>query len=405
MPWFVRSLIVLAGLLMLAGCGSGGSSADPPSDLTVTAGDGQVTLKWTMASNDQYWVFYGPASSISVDNWTSIVGSKAMMNVGSPLVIGGLVNGTTYAFTMDARINGGPGGSGTPSIAAIPRPAGTTWTAGTAIGTADLNASTFGAVGGNIFLAVGAGGRIASSPDGTTWTTLNNTASSADLNAVAFGGASYVAAGAGGAVLYSSDGVNWAGETSATSSAIYGLATNGASAFVGVGANGTIVYSTNGVNWAAATSGTTNDLLAVAYGNGRYVAVGTGGTLLTSTDAVTWTAETSNTAQSLKGIAYGTDASTSTTLFVAVGASGALISSTDGITWTANNSLPVANINNITFGSQFVLVGDSGIIYTSATGMSWQVQSSGTANNLKAVTHNAFSYSAVGASGTNLLAL
>jgi hypothetical protein len=389
---------------MLSGCGSNGSSASPPSDLAVTAGDGQVTLKWTMASNDQYWVYYAPASSISVDNWTTIAGSKAIRNTSSPLVISGLVNGTTYAFTMDARVNGGPGGSGTPSITAVPRLAGAAWMSGATIGTSDLNAATYGIVGGNLFMAVGAGGKIASSLDGTTWTTLNST-SSVDLNAIAFGGASYVAAGASGTILYSNDGVNWAAETSATNNPIYGLATNSASAFVGVGASGTIVYSTNGVNWAAATSGTTNDLLAVTYGNGRYVAVGTGGTLLTSTDAVNWTAEASNTTLNLKSIAYGTNASTSTTLFVAVGASGALIASTDGVTWAPYGSLPVNNINSITFGSQFVLVGDSGIIYTSTTGTSWQVQSSGTGNNLKAVTHNAFSYSAVGASGTNLLAL
>jgi hypothetical protein len=406
MRWFARGLVFAAtlGMLSLSGCGAG-SSASPPNDLTVTAGDGQVTLNWTADSSVQYWVYYAPASSISVDNWTTIVGARALMNVSPPLVINGLVNGTTYAFTMDGRVNNGPRGSGSPSVTAVPRPAGGIWTVGASLGAQDLNAATYGAVGGNIFVVVGAGGKIVTSLDGITWTTLSNTASTADLNAVAFGGASYVAAGSGGAILYSTDGITWASDVSPTSNALLGLTTNGASAFVGVGAAGTIVYSADGVNWSTATSGTTNDLLAVAYGNGLYVAVGTSGTLLTSTDGVTWTAESSNTSLNLRSIAYGINAATSTSLFVAVGASGALVASTDGVTWTSYGSLPVANINSIIYGTQFVLVGDSGIIYTSTTGTAWQTQSSGTTNNLKAVARSTYSYSAVGASGTNLSAM
>jgi predicted small lipoprotein YifL len=410
MTWGIRILAAVFGLMLLSGCGSKGHSANPPSDLAATAGDSRVTLTWTMASGSDYWIFYAPATSISVDNWTSLPGAKAIQNVSSPLIVSGLINGTTYAFTMDARVNNGPGGSGSPSITAVPRMAGSTWTVGTAIGTGNLNAVTNGTVGatktgGTIFMAAGAGGKIASSQDGATWTTLtSNTA--VDLNAITFGGATYVAAGAGGAIVYSSDGTTWAAETSATTNNLYGLASNGASLIVGVGATGTIVYSSNGgANWATAVSGTTNDLLAVAYGNGRYVAVGSGGTLLTSTDAVNWTVSTSTTSLDLKSVTYGTNATTSTTLFVAVGASGALVASTDGVTWTAYGSLPVTSVNGITYGSQFVLVGDAGIIYTSTTGTSWQVQSSGASNNLKAVTHSPAGYSTVGAIGTNLLSL
>lgn len=391
---------------MLSGCGSTGSSANPPSaGLTVVAGDGQVTLSWAMDSNVEYWAFFVAGPSISSDNPTSTTGHINRINVISPLVITGLSNGTTYAFTVNGRTHGGPGGTGTPSVAAIPRLAGGTWKLGSSLGASDLNAVTYGTLGGNILLAVGAGGKIVSSPDGITWTTQTNAASAADLNSVVFGGASYVAAGAGGVILYSADGLTWAAQTSGTTNPIYSMTSNGASTFVGVGARGTIVYG-NGTTWSVAAPATANDLLAVTYGNGRFVAVGAAGTLLTSTDAVTWTPVASSTTANLKAVAYGINATTATFLFVAGGANGALLTSLDGVTWTSSSSLPVTGINSLIYGSQFVLAGDAGIIYTSTDGTSWQAQSSGTTNNLKAVARNltTMGYSAVGASGTNLTA-
>lgn len=411
MTRFARGLMLFATLWMLSGCTSTGSSASPPSGgLIVTPGDGRVTLTWAVDPSVQYWAFYVAGSSISSDDPTSTPGHVNIMNVTSPLVIGCplhcLANGTTYAFTVNGRVNFGPQGAGTPSVSAVPRLTGSSWTVGAPLGAFDLNGIAYGTLGGNIFVAAGAGGKIASSPDGLTWTSLSNTASAADLNAVAFGGSIYVAAGAGGVMLYSTDGINWTAATSATGNNINGLATNGLNGFVGVGAGGTIVYSSNGTTWTAATSGTTNDLLAVTYGSVGFVAVGTGGTLLTSADGVTWTAVASNTGRDLRSVTYGYNASTGTTLFVAAGALGALVASPNGTTWTSYASLPVSNINSIAYGTQFVLVGDSGIIYTSTDGTSWQVQASGTGNNLRAVARNAntYSYSAVGVSGTNLSA-
>ena len=51
-----------------------------------------------------------------------------------------------------------------------------------------------------------------------------------------------------------------------------------------VGSGGTILSSLDGTNWTphVSGSGTTNDLTAVAYGNGHFVAVGANGTILES---------------------------------------------------------------------------------------------------------------------------
>jgi hypothetical protein len=385
-----------------------------------------------MAPDVQYQVYYAPnVTSITTDNsaWISVPGVRFVLpkQAVSPLIIGGLANGTSYAFTIDGRINDGPAGRSAPSVTATPRLAGASWTGAlTPFGSANLNAVTYGSLGGNIYLAVGDGGALASSTNGSTWTALTNpsAAPAANLNAVAFGGTSYVAAGASGTLLYSADGIAWSAATTnpvANTTTLNSL-TYGASGYVAVGTDsagaGVIFRSADGQNWSAASTGAGgNALLAVGYGSGRYVAVGVGGALLTSTDGgVNWTAPTSIPAGllDLRAVVYGIDASTLTTTtaaigrFVAAGASGALLTSTDGLTWTAidnaTSGLPLTHINGITYGTQFVLVGDGGAVYTSTSGTSWLAAASGATSNLKAVAHNSYSYSAVGALGANLLA-
>ena len=403
MNWLLQTLSVLMAAVIVSGCGSSGHSADPPTDLAVTAGDSRVTLTWTQESGVEYWAYYAPADSISVDNWTSITGSVALMKVSSPLVISSLTNGTTYSFTMDARVDGGPRGAGTASISTVPRLAGETWTAGTALGSIDLRSVTYGSE----FVAVGLGGVIGSSTAGDAFSTTGITisdASTPDLYAVSYGGSTYVAGGAGGKLLYSTDAATWTVQTSPTSSILYGLATNGSNYYVGVGASGTVIYSSGGKSWTSGTSGVTTDLMAVGYGNSLYVAVGKGGVVLTSSNGSAWTIQTSNTTSDLLGVTYGTDSSTSTGRYVAVGASGTIITSTDGSTWTVETALS-GNLNAVHYGSQFMLVGGNGIVYTSTTGQSdsWTARSSGSSSDLYAVTYGSGAYVTVGTSGTNLL--
>ena len=67
--------------------------------------------------------------------------------------------------------------------------------------------------GGSTFVAVGVGGTIIASSNGTSWTdrTSANSAftSGADLNAVCYGDGMFVAVGAGGKVITSTDGATW----------------------------------------------------------------------------------------------------------------------------------------------------------------------------------------------------
>ena len=93
---------------------------------------------------------------------------------------------------------------------------------------------------------------------------------------------------------------------------------------------------------------------------------------------------------------------------MAVGATGSLVTSIDGgVTWQVSPTLiSTGNLNAVTYGHQFVAVGDLGVIYTSTDGLTWQLQTQTPASsqNLLAIAHGRFDYSAVGAAGTHIYA-
>ncbi|HUW38578.1 MAG TPA: hypothetical protein VMV91_14735 [Rhodocyclaceae bacterium] len=425
MKRFFAGALAIAAALLLASCNvtNLGSSADAPTDVVVKAGDGSATVTWTMQPGVQYWLFRAAAPSITTDNWSTLPEARATISATSPQLVTGLVNGESYSFTINARVDSGPGGAGSPSLSATPRLAGNAWSVGTPLGGSQLAAVTYGVetdtTTGNIvshYVAVGAGGAMYSgvmnaSLDGITWTALNY-AVGTNLNAATFSTTVFLAAGDGGTMLYSTDAATWVPKATGTSNNLYGLATNGSTVFVAVGANGTIITSGDGVTWTARSSGTTQDLTAVTYGNGLFLAVGKHGTVLVSSDAVNWVAEAAQTTANLSSVVYGlvpgtgSAAGTLLPLYVAVGAAGSLITSTDGVTWTLQSPIAANNLAAVSFNTQFVAVGSGGSIFTSTTGTSWQQQVSGTSSNLAAIAHNFVTWgTALTGLGTNLVSV
>ena len=394
-------------ILILGGCLGGqfdlGSSANPPTDVKLVAGDNSVTVTWTMAPNVEYWIFSAPAETISTDGWARLIGAQATINARSPQVITGLTNSLKYSFTINGRVDGGPGGPGSTSLSAVPRIAGAEWSVASPLAN-DLRGVAYGA----LFVAVGANGALYSSPDFNAWTPVtwtpqkNPLSPLPDLNAVNYGIAGYLAAGSSGTLLLSTDAITWTAQTSGTSNNLYALATSGGSLLLAAGANGTIIRSTDGKTWGAVDSGTTQDLFGLNYGNGNFVAVGANGTVLTSVDGTTWNAVASNTSRRLNSVSYGVSATTGVAMFVAVGDNGTLITSIDGATWTVEAPITSADLAAVTYGRLFVAVGDKGALFTSTDGSTWQAVVSGTVNDLKAVARSATNYSAVGLRGTNL---
>jgi hypothetical protein len=413
---------VLASLVLF-GCGSG-SSAPAPTNFVATANESSVTVSWDMTPGVEYLLFFGPTSVVpssvsAMSPWIGLPGGGTQINATSPLVVSGLPNGVSYSFSVNGRINGGPGGPGATPGVATPRLAGSSWTAGAAAGNTALRCVTYGAS----FVAGGDVGAMYSSTDGAAWspisypTTANLTT---NLNGCSYWGA-YRLVGDGGLVLTgsidSTGAVTWATQTSGTAENLYAIASNYSNLIVAVGANGAIITSPDGVTWTTGNSPTQEHLYAVNYSglspsgssSGTWTAVGAAGTVVRSTDAgLTWTKVSSGTVADLRGIAYGISAATSAGVFVAVGASGAVFTSADGSAW-APVSTPVTtvdvNLNAVSYGTQFVAVGTGGHSFVSTDGVTWTPSSTpGTTSDLNAVARGLLMYSAVGAAGTNVLA-
>ncbi len=411
-----------AAAMFLQGCfgAGGGSSASPPNNVVVEAKDSRVVVTWDMVPNVQYWVWKVAGTvGITPQTCSSMPLCTTAINVSSPATISGLVNGQPYSFTINGRINGGPGGQGSPAVSATPRMAGATWSTGTALGINSFRGVAYGAM----FVTVGDGGASYSSTDGKTWTALTS-GTPQTLNAVNYDNAhsKYLGVGAAGTLIAltpATSATNWSLlTTSPTPNALYALANNTTGFTVATGANGTIITSGDGATWAdnTATSGTTRNLYGVAFGydstNARnvFVAVGAAGTVIYSADGVNWTAATSVTPNDLKSVSYGLAAG----VFVAVGANGTVLTSPNGITWTAqpaaSTTIPATTLlNSVTFsvGRRFVAVANDGKIFYSeygSAGTIWtQVTPQPTLSPLYAITTGGlFDYSAVGSAGQNL---
>jgi hypothetical protein len=360
-----------------------------------------------MNSGIDYWVWVQPGTTITLDTCRQTLACQVHRGVTSPFLVLGLVNGVTYSVIVNASNGGSPVGDNSPPISFVPNPVGSIWTPGTPLASTLLGVSYTGAstIASTAFVAVGTGGALYSSANGTSWTALTSNVAT-NLNAVQFGDSRFVVVGDAGVMLSSVDATTWAPlPVKYTSNNLYALTFNGAHA-VAVGANGVILTSGDGLAWALQNSGTSKDLFGIIFANSLYVAVGAEGTLLTSSDGLTWQARSSPTSLNLKSIAYGAGK------FVAVGASGTLVTSTDGVTWTAGTPIAANSFSSVVYGTQFVAAGTGGGIFTSVDGVTWVPVVSGTTSDLNAVTFSFglassllnVGYVAVGAAGVNLTA-
>ncbi len=397
--------LALTSSLLIAACGGSGSSAPAPSNFTAVAGNNQVTLNWNADPDVTYWVLYSTSTTgISTDSipaqhvWAT--------NVSPPHTVTGLVNGTSYAFTVNGRKNGGPGGSGAPSQLAVPRPAGVSWTSGSGLGSADVRGLAYGATSDTSlkYLAAGQAGALYQSADGLAWSALTGP-STQNHNASLYALSKFFTAGASGAIWSSSDLSTWSAGTSNTSQNLHALASNGA-LVVAAGENGSIVYSSDGTTWTPASSvpNTSNHLYGLSYSNNLWLAVGANGSLWTSSDAKTWTAQTSGTSTELRAVTgmtlSATTSTPATTVYVAAGAQGTLLYSTDAITWSlqtvGSNTLYALNAS----ANQILAVGAAGTALTSPNGTTWTAQTTGTSSELRALLGSATLYFTAGNGGS-----
>ena len=241
--------------------------------------------------------------------------------------------------------------------------------------------------GNGLYVIGAAGGRIATSTNGTTWS-LKNSGTTSAINRLTYGNGVYVAVGAGGLVLTSTDATTWTSRTSGTASALNAV-TYGNGLYVYGGAGGVLASSTDAVTWTARTSGTVSVINTLAYGNGKYAYGAVGGGLSTSTDATTWTARTTGTGSTINTISYQLVNSADLWVFGANGTSlNCLRTSTDAITWTARTFGETATIKGLTYGNSTLVAGtQAGTIRTSTDGVTWTSRTSGTTSSIQDLTY------------------
>jgi hypothetical protein len=249
----------------------------------------------------------------------------------------------------------------------------------------------------------------------------------------------FVAVGPGGVILTSPDGTSWTPRSSGVGSALEAVAA-GPSRFVAVGGAGTVVSSPDGVTWAPAASPTTTHLSHVIFAGDRFVAVGgdwnKGAATITSADGESWVAMASPSNHMFHGVAHAGgnliaaayyksdqqtpaqfhsiaggdwtmlpgpdfyDSVTAAGLLVVVGGS-VSVSRDDGASW--RTTLPGwIGVLGVAFGGgTFVVVGEVGLLYTSPDASGWAKRAHplGTAGSFYSVAYGGGRFVAVGSPG------
>ncbi|MEW6272797.1 MAG: cell wall-binding protein [Thermodesulfobacteriota bacterium] len=228
----------------------------------------------------------------------------------------------------------------------------------------------------NLFVAVGDGGAIVTSSDGTAWT-QQLAPTGLNLHGVTEGAGFLLAVGDGGTILRSEDGVTWTQQASGTEAALYGVTySEDLRTFMAVGAGSTVAVSSDfGVAWTVGNAGgaaVPNDLFSVAFGSSGWVAVGAGGAVLVSgrdvpPESFTWQASAFGVLPNLNDVAFAQG------IYVIVGDEGTILNSPDGATYGFSVSDTGQFINGVAYGNgNFVAVATGGRVLTSIDAVVWQ---------------------------------
>ena len=145
----------------------------------------------------------------------------------------------------------------------------------------------------NRWVAVGNDGVIITSANGTTWAASVDDKGTPDtsddtnwtdnaLLEVHYDNNTWVAVGGGGSILTSTNGTTWAVQNSRVSDTLHAVHyDNGV--WAAVGDNGTIITSTDGTTWAIRTNSNVSERLTdVHYANGLWVGIGADGVITTA---------------------------------------------------------------------------------------------------------------------------
>ena len=246
--------------------------------------------------------------------------------------------------------------------------------------------------GNGKWVAVGNGGYMCVSTDGTTWGTPF-TVETATWRGIIYVNNKFIAVGASGKVATSQDGTTWTTQTinNYSNITLYAI-TYSNNLYVIVG-NSLIATSTDGETWTTQTPN--SEMRGITYGNGKYVIVGTATatySILVSTDGETWIPSKPFN-KGLNDIIYAFNK------FIAVGASGTIATSTDGTTWTTQ-TVGTIEWQELRYNNGILVIsGNNGYTSTSTDGETWTTPVLIGSISWYGLDNNGSNYVAVGVSG------
>jgi hypothetical protein len=290
--------------------------------------------------------------SQSIFSSTNVINSVAHNGINLWVVIGTTSGGSLIASSTD----------------------GSTWTSSISIPQGVDGVSAYG--GGRWIAGISYKGMWTSTTGQvSSWTQINVgsifNASNERINDIAYGDSRWIVIGRNSNMMATStdDGTTWTSVVSpltTTTSIAYG---NNRWVMVGLG---NMATSTDGTNWtpidvSSIFSGA-NSIYTVAYANNLWIAAGSGGRMATSTDGINWTRVpgTPFGTGTIRTVANGNNkwVAAATESYWEGGGSRIAFSS-DGINWTsvANTTFGNNQVNSVAFGNgKWVAVGEGGKI-------------------------------------------
>lgn len=345
-------------------------------------------------------------------SWT---GNPAAPQAGSGCYLAVCINAAYGVGQLNAIAHGTPGGVGTfvavgHGGTVVTSTDGSTWDVQPTGITDNFYAVAWG---GNRFLATGWTPtqwmpHIWSSPDGKTWTQVYTGTQYQYLYTLAYGNGLWVTAGSQ-TLLTSPDGTTWTPRSTGVAWPVWAGAAYGAGRFVVVSSSYTnstsyasaVATSADGVEWQTRPANTMYwyGFYAVASGDGpggvRFVAGGQ--SIARSADGLDWVHGNAMAAQHRYAIASDGER------WVSGGVYGSISTSPDGRNWTARYSgLGWTSVQGIAYGAgRWVAVAMQGkIVMSDDDGAHWDKRPSGTGANLAAVAFRPGQWVAVGSGGT-----
>ena len=257
---------------------------------------------------------------------------------------------------------------------------------------------------GGTYYFPGRQGKLWTTTNWTTWTSIDTTASD-DIYGIKNNGSVTVVAGRQGEILTTNNFSTWTNQKSGFEENMVGAAYGGEAGsmvFVIVDDRGSVWKGTDGINWENTfTPGVEFNPQWLLWEDEKFVAMSSQGEYILSPtgNSGQWSLPTDGFEgfTRLNNVKYLND------LWWVVGDDGIIRSSTNLTNWDSFDVAISDDFEDITYGDGlYVAVGSNGIIYTSPDGTTWTARTSGTTNRITGVSYGNGKFVAVGSSRTAL---